>query len=340
MTGPSLLSWQLPGLAIAAGLGSAAAVGLVRLYALAHGVLDQPNGRSSHIVATPRGGGAGLVGVLLTAAAWIGLRASLGVQYQLALAGVLAVAAVGWMDDHRSLGVGVRLIVHILAGVAVAVLAARAVPAAGVLALAAATWWVLWTVAAINVVNFIDGIDGMIGAQALVYGAYVLAAAPADSAAQRLGCVLAAASSGFLFWNWRPARIFLGDVGSGALGVFCVLLGVLLVGETGENLVAAFLPLAGIFLDASVTIYRRARRGEPLTVAHRSHLYQRLIAAGHSHATSALLFAGFAVAGAVVALLAPERTAALGAYFLGLVVAYALVDRYVLARSTQVESGS
>jgi UDP-N-acetylmuramyl pentapeptide phosphotransferase/UDP-N-acetylglucosamine-1-phosphate transferase len=92
-------------------------------------------------------------------------------------------------------------------------------PADGALALPGrllvAGWWVFWTVSAINVVNFMDGIDGIIGAQLAVYGAYVAAAAPAGSAAFVLGLTVAAAALGFLRWNWSPAAIFLGDVGSG-----------------------------------------------------------------------------------------------------------------------------
>jgi UDP-N-acetylmuramyl pentapeptide phosphotransferase/UDP-N-acetylglucosamine-1-phosphate transferase len=192
----------------------------------------------------------------------------------------------------------------------------------------AAAWWAFWTVSAINVVNFIDGIDGLVGAQLVVFGGYVALAAPPASAARALGIAAAAASAGFLVWNWSPAKIFLGDVGSGAYGVVAVLAGVALLAATRMSLLQAFLPLAAVFLDATVTLVRRAREGARLTVAHRSHLYQRLANGPWSHAMTATVYAAAAVGGAFVGLAANSEwvNAAGAAYVVGLAVVGSMLE--------------
>jgi Fuc2NAc and GlcNAc transferase len=267
---------------------------LVRRYALANGVLDIPNARSSHRVPTPRGGGVGIiipVVVVLFALPLTGFPWSLSSAAALVVA---LVAVVGWVDDHRSLSVRVRLIGHLVAGVIVAVVASGAGvrpfhPA--IPAMLAAAWWVFWTVSAINVVNFIDGIDGIIGLQAFVYGLFAVAAVGLQaSPAAVLALALAGAALGFLLLNWSPARIFMGDVGSGSLGVIFVVLGVLTMREAGWSIVHAFLPLMPIFADEVLTMSRRIARGESLSEPHRTHVYQRLVQAGWGHGPVAALY--------------------------------------------------
>ncbi len=279
-------------------------VALVRWDARRRGILDAPNARSSHAVPTPRGGGLGLVAALagvvmpLSAGAWMHW------DWIAAGAAVAIVAAIGWVDDHGGAPVRLRLSVHLAAG---ALLVPFAIDAPLPLpVVAAALWWVFWTVSAINVVNFIDGIDGIIGVTMLVFGASVALAAQPDGTAWTGGLALAGASIGFLLWNWSPARIFMGDVGSGALGVIAVALGAALVTEGGTGFVATFAPLAPIFLDAAATLWRRWRRGERLSQAHRSHLYQRLANNGLGHRRVALLYGGAALACAAAAHLAPR----------------------------------
>lgn len=278
-------------------------VGLVRRDALRRGLIDRPNERSSHSLPTPRGGGLGVVAALaLTILAIVGPGRALA-QWPAALA-VAIVAIVGWLDDHRGAPVRLRLAVHVAAGSLLLPLARVASfgwpgEAVGVtLAVVLACWWILWTVSAINVLNFVDGIDGIVGLQLLVYGAYLAYIGTAGGAARVFGFALTGVSAGFLAWNWAPARIFLGDVGSGALGVVVVIGGLLALREGRAGFVVVYLPLAPIFLDATVTLARRARRGERLSEAHRSHLYQRLANAGRSHA---LVAAAYAVGSAVLA---------------------------------------
>ncbi len=290
---------------VAAGL-SALAVGVVRWDAVRRGLLDRPNARSSHDVPTPRGGGLGLlIGVALALLLLAGPpRDAAGWAIVLATG---IVAAVGWVDDHGGAPVRLRLAVHVAAGLLLLPLAdatLRAIAgeeAGSALRLVFAAWCVFWTVSAVNVVNFVDGIDGMIGAQVVVLGGhFALLGAPGGPAAT-LGLALAGASAGFLLWNRPPARIFLGDVGSGALGVLAVAGGALVLREARTGMVAAFAPLAPIFLDATVTLLRRWRRGERLSEAHRSHLYQRLVRAGLGHGRVTLAYAGAALGCSAVA---------------------------------------
>lgn len=289
------------------------AVGAVRRYALRRRVLDMPNDRSSHCTPTPRGGGLGLIAAAVLGGGAAVLAAGVPAPAVGAAAvAVVLVAAIGWLDDHEPLRVRTRLGVHLTAGAITAALATWPSGLMGgapstLLALAVAlAWWVFWTVAAINVVNFIDGIDGLIGSQMGIYGIYVALLAPRGGAAAPAGLAFAAAAAGFLLWNWAPARIFLGDVGSGACGVFAVLLGLALYRESGYSLARSYYPLAPIFLDATVTLVRRTWTGERITTPHRSHLYQRLANGGWGHARTAQAFAAASIVGAVVGLATPE----------------------------------
>lgn len=300
-------------------IASIAMVGLVRQYALRREVLDHPGERSSHSTPTPRGGGAGLLAAWLLvilpslARGWPGSWPLL-----LSFVGVLAVAAIGWIDDHGGLAVRLRLAAHATAAAALLplVLLPGAVPAWPVPLVA--IWWIFCGIAAANVVNFIDGIDGLIGLTALVYGLFAAVTGTSGGAASGAGLSLAGAAAGFLVWNWSPARIFLGDVGSGAVGFVFVVIGVLLMRETGRGIIMTFLPLWPIVLDASATLIRRWRRREPVTQAHRSHLYQRLANGGWGHARVSLLYGFGAIVGATCSALPAgnRRTVAASCYLI------------------------
>ena len=290
-------------------------VALVRRYALRHQILDQPGPRGSHTRPTPRGGGLGLViAVLVTVSAFMGRRLDSSILF--ALAGVILTAAVGWLDDRHSLGVRTRLAAHIAAGASLLPLALWPTVVPPWFGVFAGLWWIFWAVSSINLVNFMDGIDGLIASQALVFGGYVVMLAGVGGLSGVVGLSLAGAAAGFLVWNWPPARIFLGDVGSGALGLLFVLAGILLLRDGQVSLVVAYLPLYAIFLDATVTLFRRFRRGERVTEAHRDHLYQRLANGGWGHARVTLLYAAVAVAAFPIAgLPGGVRTTTIGVYF-------------------------
>jgi Fuc2NAc and GlcNAc transferase len=262
--------------------------GLIRRFALRHGVLDVPNERSSHRTPTPRGGGAAIVlttSIAVGVLAWRGLVSSdLAVAL---LVGGVAVALVGLLDDRRRLSAGVRLAVHVAAAVwALGWLGG--LPPLGIGGDVVTLGWggdvlgVLGIVWVLNLFNFMDGIDGIAAVEATFVawcGGLLIAGASAGAAA----CVLGAACLGFLRWNWPPARIFMGDVGSGYLGY---VLAVLALATAHSNPVAiwVWLILGGVFfVDATVTLLRRLRRGERVYQAHRAHAYQWLARRWDSH---------------------------------------------------------
>lgn len=310
-------------------------VAVIRAYALRSNMLDVPSARSSHQRPVPRGAGAGVIATILALVAWSPWRTgAMTAALSTALAGVALVAVIGWLDDRRSLTAVPRLVVHVMAGVTVAWAVRGAPGPLGAAGVAAVAWWVFWTVAMINVTNFMDGIDGLIGSQMAIFGAHLSLASPTGSVSGVLGLALAGASVGFLAWNWSPARIFLGDVGSGALGAVATLGGALAVAAGAGPVEVVFLPLLPLFLDASVTLARRARRGEALWEAHRSHLYQRLANSGWGHARTAMVFALAAGAGVVVSQAGTSyRALACSLYALAVLGVGAWLDSRVEGRS-------
>jgi Fuc2NAc and GlcNAc transferase len=278
-----LVAWLICGLAFPL---SCWMTGRVRRMALDQGVLDRPGPRSSHTRPTPRGGGLAFVSVLLIALA---LAAGLGLQpWRPALVlggGGAVVAGVGWRDDQRSLLPGRRLLAHLLvAAAAVAGLEGVAPLSLGPLAFgngllvqAAAVLFLAWM---INLFNFMDGIDGLAAVEAISVagvGSAALLLAGGGTLLQAWGPLsLASAVAGFLVWNWPPARIFMGDAGSGFLG-FAIGVFMLQAGRVSSDLFWSWMILAAVFLvDATATLLVRLARGESWWLAHRSHAYQRL----------------------------------------------------------------
>lgn len=265
--------------------------GVVRTYALHHRVIDTPNQRSSHERPTPRGGG-----LAILAAAWIALSLAL-VFHRIAVAealvlqaGSVLLAAVGWVDDRRGVRPSVRLAIHVgVAALAAYMLGGLATIQVGNLSVhlgwagyAVATVGIVWS---INLFNFMDGIDGFAGSQAvLIFGtcSVLLFVRGAPS----LGCIaaiLAGASAGFLPWNWPPAKIFMGDVGSGAIGFLVAALAIASENSRSVPLVAVAI-IGGVFIsDATVTLLRRLLRGDRPADAHRDHAYQRMVRVVGSH---------------------------------------------------------
>jgi UDP-N-acetylmuramyl pentapeptide phosphotransferase/UDP-N-acetylglucosamine-1-phosphate transferase len=280
---------------------SAIGVGATFLYTRRIGLFDVPNYRSSHRVPTPRGGGIALVASVfaLGAYAFVQTRQFPATTFALLAAAVVTLTLIGWLDDRKTIRVALRLSIHLLCGLAIALLVNEIAPLPGWINVLWLAWWAFWSVASINIVNFIDGIDGMIACQGIVYGLFLFSLMPFGSFGSSYGLILSGACLGFLIWNWPPAKMFLGDVGSGPLGLFFVVGGALALQSTKSALV--FLPLFPIFLDALLTILVRFRRGEDLTDPHRMHLYQRLANGGAGHAPVTLAYGLFAALGAVVA---------------------------------------
>jgi Fuc2NAc and GlcNAc transferase len=245
-----------------------------RRYAQARQILDVPNARSSHVVATPRGGGAAIVVTTLIALPVLG---ALGMLAWPTICGLLGggalVALIGFADDRRHIAPRWRLLGHFTA--AMWVLAwlggLPPLPILGVvlepgrLGNGLAVLYLVWL---LNLTNFMDGIDGIAGVETITVslggGVLYLVAVPGNTQWLAL-LVLASATLGFLVWNWPPAKIFMGDAGSGFLGLMLAAF----------SLQASWVILLGAFVvDATVTLLRRVARGERFYEAHRSHAYQ------------------------------------------------------------------
>jgi len=278
-------------LASAALLISVALVRGAIAYAHRRGMFDQPGQRRSHTIPTPRGGGIGLIisAVLTMPAALLLLPAAWSWPVAAALAvATLLTAGVGWWDDHRPLPILPRLGVQLLASALFAVVilfdGGLSILWLPVLMLAGA-----WS---INLHNFMDGIDGLLAQQAIFVGLGLswLAWAAGQPALAGAGACLAAASLGFWFFNRPRARIFMGDVGSGTVGLLIFVLTVMLWRiETG--LVWPALTLSSSFVvDAALTLLSRMLAGKRWYTAHREHLYQWLVRSGLSHAAGGMWY--------------------------------------------------
>jgi UDP-N-acetylmuramyl pentapeptide phosphotransferase/UDP-N-acetylglucosamine-1-phosphate transferase len=305
--------------AAVAALLSLLLVGLVRRVALRHRILDFPNERSLHNQPIPRGGGVAIVvlslaGILLC---W-GFVPSWAARSLLSFicAGLL-VAVVSWRNDVKPLTNVVRLGAHVLASLVVLVgvgsWAVLETPVLGLFRLGslALPMTVLWMVGLTNAYNFMDGIDGMAGTQAVVAGiGWVALAGSAERIETWLGLLLAGSSLGFLAYNWPPAKIFMGDVGSAFLGFSFAVLAILGAQHDPRLALAGILTVWPFVFDTSFTFVRRLRKGENVFKAHRSHLYQRLVLVGYSHRFVTCLYGALGVVGVALALIWEQRLAA------------------------------
>lgn len=258
--------------------------------------MDRPNARSLHVTPTPRVGGIGIVAGMLAAAAWLMAASPAASHAALPIVlAALALTAVSMLDDLRGLPVALRFLTHFAA-------AAACLLALGLSgwALLAGTLAVVWMT---NLYNFMDGSDGLAGGMATVgFGALAGAAwLHGDTGLAALCAAIAASALAFLRFNFPPARIFMGDAGSIPLGFMAATLGILGAQQNVWPWSFPLLAFSPFVVDASVTLTRRALRGEKVWHAHRSHYYQRTVLLGASHrqlalAAYVLMFAGVALA--------------------------------------------
>jgi UDP-N-acetylmuramyl pentapeptide phosphotransferase/UDP-N-acetylglucosamine-1-phosphate transferase len=262
-------------------------------------ILDLPNQRSAHRVPIVRIGGVAVVLACLLLFPLLPSTPEEGGHFAWLWLGLIGMAAVGLIDDLYQLqpltkfgGQVCAAIPGLLAGGG---LARLDLPLVGMLDTGESAWGagiaagmaILWITAFTNCFNFLDGLDGLAGGCAVIFSLLLglLAWQAGHPGLAMASLLLAAATSGFLGHNFPPARIFLGDVGSLSIGYLLAVFS-LWVTQRGPFPVPfpAMLLLFGPFLfDAGITLLRRWRRGERLTEAHRSHLYQRLVGAGQSH---------------------------------------------------------
>lgn len=302
-------------------------------------LLDIPNDRSSHTRPTPRGGGLGFI----IAFAVIGtITFALASYFPQLLSSELAtpnpiylwliltpLAIIGFIDDRQSVPASIRYLVQLTAaGTAIAYFGSFPQPWLTPFGLLGQTLAIAFTLigmtALINFYNFMDGLDGLVAgvtAVQLVFLGYYLN--------QPLFWLLAAALLGFLWWNWSPAKIFMGDAGSTVLGasVAIALLNTNNDPIRAWSALAITLPLIG---DAIYTLIRRLRRGENIFKAHRSHLYQRLQQAGWSHAQVASTY--IIATGLIVLAITTLGITGSGLSLVGVIIAIATGEHYLRSR--------
>ena len=256
--------------------------GRVRHFVLSRDLLDRPNHRSSHSIPTPRGGGIAFVVSFLMAIFFLIYLGLVSMPVALAvLCGGTLVAVVGVIDDYKQVSAKLRFMVHFVAG-AIALYCLGGMSSISILGYLIpggiglnrlALVYLVWL---LNLYNFMDGIDGLAALEAITVctSAVILYLIKGNLSLIVLPLTLSASVAGFLWWNFPVARIFMGDVGSGFLGL---ILGVLSIQAAGvsEDLFFGWLILLGVFIvDATVTLLFRLFQGEKITEAHRTHAYQ------------------------------------------------------------------
>ncbi len=260
----------------------------MRRYALRR-LLDLPNARSSHRTPTPRGGGLALLLGFLAGCVLLTVLGRMSTGLLVLLLTGLPIGAVGFWDDHGHVPAHFRLAVHLTAaGAALLLMGGFPLMPLGLwsvdlgwLGSAVAMLWLVWL---LNLFNFMDGIDAIAGTEVI----FVAAAAASlifwhggqlDEVVLSL-ILLAVATLGFQFWNWPPAKIFMGDVGSGFVGYTLALLALSDMNRSGGGLgFPVWFILNGIFLvDATYTLLRRMASGQTWYEAHRLHAYQKAAA--------------------------------------------------------------
>lgn len=259
----------------------------VRNILLKRAMLDIPNDRSSHKIPVPRGGGWALLIVLVPALMGAAALFDADARHIGLIAAVLLLAGVSWLDDRWHVSPAMRLSMHIFA----ACLGSFSFPPNEMLLGGMVPFWldrvlmILGWAWFVNLYNFMDGIDGITGVEtiSIATGLCVVMTAVGidDPFISFLILVLTGTCMGFLAHNWHPAKIFLGDVGSVPLGYlagFCLLS----LAVKGHVIAAFILPLYYL-ADSSITIIRRALRGEKIWLAHREHFYQKAALGDGNH---------------------------------------------------------
>jgi UDP-N-acetylmuramyl pentapeptide phosphotransferase/UDP-N-acetylglucosamine-1-phosphate transferase len=295
-------------LAVAASSISLLGTHLVRRVARARHLLDRPNGRSAHVRPTPRLGGIGIMCAFLPVATVTVVCSGGGAGALSTVITTGIIAALGLVDDLRPLPARWRFGVQLAAATVVVGANVARIESAWTL-LPLPVWLlapasVLWIVWVTNLYNFMDGIDGLAAGQATIAGAALCIVAVTVGAPMQatLAIALVGAAVGFLILNFPPASIFMGDVGSTAIGFFLASVP-FLPGSGRIPVEVVGLAVALFILDATTTLIRRLARGERFFEAHRTHVYQRPLALGVPHRVITLAaypgmvaVAGFAVA--------------------------------------------
>ena len=269
----------------------------IRRLALQYKIMDHPNEGSSHSLPVPVGGGLVIAILVLAVGAWVANE----IDWKRSLIYILSgsiIAWMGWHDDVYSLPASFRLAVQgIVAAVSiwgmgyfkVLTYASTSELQLGIFGIIITF---LWIIGLTNAFNFMDGIDGMAGGVAFSAGLgwIWLSLNVRNEFAFWVALAIAATSLGFLRHNWRPARIFMGDVASTFLGYTFAVLSLIVSDQRGDALLIGTLLMWTVIMDTGVTFLARLFKREKVFSRHRSHLFQRLVSRGYKHSTISLLY--------------------------------------------------
>ena len=261
-------------------------------------ILDHPNERSLHASPTPRTGGVAMVLAIVIGVLVLPLLTGAGMSRELLWlgSGALAVAGVSYLDDRRHIPVVSRLMAHVFAGglLVAGGLVAESLQLPGV-SYPAPVWatgfmTVLFVVWMINLYNFMDGMDGFAGGMAIFgFGSFAVMGWLADhDLFFAMNLIVVTAATGFLIFNFPPARIFMGDTGSSTLGFLAAAMSLWADREGSFPLWIALLVFSPFIVDATVTLLQRLWRREKIWQAHKAHYYQRLVQLGWGHRKTVL----------------------------------------------------
>lgn len=248
---------------------------------VAKSIKDVPNERSLHQTPIPRIGGVGIVAGILSGWGIMFYAPSFWIVLPL-----LMLFALSLVDDVRSLSVRVRFFLHFIS--ALSVVWGTGLFAVNMILAVTAILMIVWM---INLYNFMDGSDGLAGGMTLTgFSAYGVAALMGGDEGLAMICFsISAAALGFLFFNFHPAKVFMGDAGSISLGFLAASIGIV---GWNQNLWPFWFPVmvfSPFVLDATITLLKRGVRGEKVWQAHREHYYQRLVQLGVGHRNTALI---------------------------------------------------
>jgi UDP-N-acetylmuramyl pentapeptide phosphotransferase/UDP-N-acetylglucosamine-1-phosphate transferase len=274
---------------------------LIRVFAIKKAILDIPNDRSSHSVPTPRGGGIAIAISWLIGLCILFFTGKIEDDLFYALLSGLPLAIIGFIDDVVSLNPGIRFLVQVLSAtlaifflhgmhfVDIWIWHFNHIIPLSCLAFVAIIWFT-------NLFNFLDGIDGYISTEVIFIGLVLFIIT-----GNVIGLILLASVLGFLFWNWQKAKIFMGDVGSTLLGFNVAVLLIYFNNLNSMSIYVGLILTSVFWFDATVTLFRRFKNKEHLSVAHRKHAFQRIVQAGFSHQKTVLYALGLNIIGVVLA---------------------------------------
>lgn len=261
----------------------------IKWIALRNKILDMPNERSSHADPIPRGGGLAIVISWYTGISYLYFQSIISDKLYFALLSGIFLAIVSFIDDIKSIRPQLRLFIHIITAI-LAFILLNGIQPLSFAGLVLNSKIVLFPISVIGIVwfinlfNFLDGIDGYASMEAILVALVMFFLTESQVFLILIACTL-----GFLIWNWPKAKIFMGDIGSTQLGFILVVLGIYYHNEFKISFLHWIMITSVFWFDATLTLMRRWRNKEKLSVAHRKHAYQRAVQSGLSHNAVILL---------------------------------------------------